>query len=410
MLFGAALVAVALAERWVARLPLTPALLYLVAGWCAAALFDAPIAPRLFSDAHTVRLVTEVVVLVSLLAVALRLRVPPTPGAWRVAWLLAVPGMVVTIVLAGVVAHAVIGLPWAAALLLATLLAPTDPVLASEVQVRSEQDRDAVRLSLSAEGGVNDGTALPTVLFGLALVGGAGIDPVEDAPWAWLWQHLVWPIGGGALLGGAIGVLVGRALRQRLARGDEVHRDELLYVGLVMLCAGVALAVEVSTFVIMFAAGATLVPAMLREPAIAPGAKDLLARLRAFGSRIERLLEAVVVLLIGASLQGMPMQPRHWLFGLLLVLLVRPLAVFAVVRAHAMSAHQRRLVAWFGIRGVGSVYYLALALEMGIGGTLALELTSATLAAVALSILLHGVSATPLMETYRRRKPAPGKG
>jgi NhaP-type Na+/H+ or K+/H+ antiporter len=89
-------------------------------------------------------------------------------------------------------------------------------------------------------------------------------------------------------------------------------------------------------------------------------------------------------------------------FGVLLAVIVRPIAVWAVLRRRSMLSSQRRLVAWFGIRGIGTVYYLAYALESGVSGSTGGTLIQASLAAVAVSVLLHGISATPLMGTYQR--------
>ena len=75
-----------------------------------------------------------------------------------------------------------------------------------------------------------------------------------------------------------------------------------------------------------------------------------------------------------------------------------------------MARHQRRLVAWFGIRGIGTLYYLAFAIEHGVQGPLAHTLVGASLAAIAMSILLHGISATPLMESYQQRRRALPQG
>ena len=347
--------------------------------------------------------ITELVVLVSLLAVGLRLQVPPRVRAWAVALRLAGPGMVATIVFAAVAATVVLGLPWPAALLLAAILAPTDPVLASEVQIRSGDDRDAVRLSLSAEGGLNDGTALPGVMLALGMLGLHTL-----GPWAgrWLWDDLLWPIGGGVVVGVALGQGLGQLLRRRLAGGDPLARDELLYVGAVVLCYGVAQLTRTSTFVVTFCVGATMLLPLAGQALAAP-AQSLSQRLHAFGARIERLVESAMVLAIGVALNGIAPSAAQFAFALVLVFLVRPLAVFAVVRAPHMPSHQRRLLAWFGIRGIGSLYYLMFALEHGVGGVLAHTLVATTLACIAVSIVTHGISATPVMARYQRRAPRP---
>lgn len=400
LLLGAALIALVLAERPVRRLPMSPALVYLALGWVAGALIYAPDARVLVEHAAPLLVATEFAVLVSLFAVGLRLRAPITLHAWRVALLMAGPGMVATVLLAMVAAVALLGLPWPAALLLGAAVAPTDPVLAGDVQIRSADDRDTVRLSLTAEGGLNDGTALPAALLGLGLL---GLHPLGENLRDWWLRDLVWSIGGGALVGWLLGRLLGRLLRRRARRGDPLVRDELLYVGAVALAYGVARALGVSAFVVVFVVGAVLL-LPLREAGLGHALQPLAERLCDFGARCERLVEATVVLAVGVALHGVAIGWRELAFAAVLLLLVRPLSVLAVVRERMLPRRQRRLVAWFGIRGVGSLFYLAFALGHGVEGELARTLVAATLCCVALSIVAHGISATPMMEAHRRRR------
>lgn len=404
LIFGAALIALALAERAVRRLPLTPALVYLVAGAAAGLLFEVwP--PGLPLDAASLRIVTELAVLVSLFAVGLRLRIDPTWSDWRVALLLAGPGMVVAVAAGALAAVLLLGLPWGAAVVLAAILAPTDPVLASEVQIRHEHDRDAVRLSLTAEGGLNDGAALPAVMLGLGLL---GLHALDGAPGSagWWWADLLRPIGGGLVLGVALGFALGTLLRQRARRGDPLARDELIYIGGVALAYGLALATHTSAFVIAFAAAVTLLLPM-RSDHFSGSEGPLAERLHGFGASIERLVEAGAVLAVGLALPARRPGLATLVFALLLVAVVRPLSVWAVVRQGMMTAQQRRLVAWFGIRGLGSLYYLAFVLERGVPAALARTLIDATLVAIAVSIVLHGLSSTKLMAAYQRRRAPP---
>jgi NhaP-type Na+/H+ or K+/H+ antiporter len=410
LLFGSVLLVLVLADRLVRRLPLTPAVIYLAVGWCAGAVLGAPSAAALQAHAALWTLAAELVVLGSLLAVGLRLRMPPSWRAWRVALLLAGPGVLVATALGTLAAAWLLALPWPAALVLAAVMAPTDPVLASEVQIRSEQDRDAVRLSLTAEGGLNDGSALPAVMLGLALMGWAGGGAAGEviASPRWWALELVWPIAGGALLGQLLGRLLGRALRSRGVRGDPIARDELLYVGAVALAWGLARATHTSAFVLVFVLGATMLEPLRQATGDgSTGAVDrgepLWQRLQRFGGRIERLVEAATVLAVGVALHSVTAGWRTLAFGVVLVVLVRPLSVLAVVGRRSVMRNQRRLLAWFGIRGVGSLYYLAFVIEQGVHGQAAETLMAATLTAIAVSIVLHGVSATPLMTRYHAR-------
>lgn len=406
LLFGAVLLALALGERAIHRLPLTPALVYLVIGIAAGFVFKAGL-PALRPDIPVLLVATELAVLVSLFAVGLRLRITPTLQAWRVALLLAGPGMVVAVVLGALAATALLGLPWGAAVVLGAILAPTDPVLASEVQIRHANDRDAVRLSLTAEGGLNDGAALPAVMLGLGLLGLHALGGAPGSP-GWWWADLLWPIGGGALLGVGLGLGLGLLLRWRARRGDPLARDELIYIGGVALAYGAALVTGTSAFVVAFAAAVTLLLPM-RSDHHSGSEGPLADRLHGFGASIERLVEAGAVLAVGVALPGRSPGLVVFAFALLLVLVVRPLSVWAVVRRDALAPQQRRLVAWFGIRGLGSLYYLAFALDRGVPAALAGALIDATLVAIAVSIVLHGLSSTRLMEAYQRRRAPPDK-
>ena len=398
LLTGAALLVLAFAERALRPLPVTPAMLYLLLGAAGGAIFGAPSAAQLQSIAPMLAVALELALLVSLFAVGLRLRLAPGWRSWRVALLLAGPGMVVAIGLGAALAVLLFDWPWSLAILLASILAPTDPVLASDVQVVSEHDRDAVRVSLTAEGAVNDGTALPAVLAGLWLMQ----HPPSAAGAAELTQ-LVWPVVGGALLGIALGWLLGLVIRARARRGDPLVRDELLTMGGVVLAYGVALATHTSAFVVAFALAVTLLQPLRRDPET-PSESPLAERLHAFGARIEGLVEAVAVMAVGVGLMMVPWSASLLVFALACSLVVRPLSVFAVVWPSLMPSHQRRLVAWFGIRGVGSLYYLAYAMAQDIDPVLATQLLGLTLASVAASILLHGLSVTKLMKTPRQRR------
>ena len=115
---------------------------------------------------------------------------------------------------------------------------------------------------------------------------------------------------------------------------------------------------------------------------------------------------AVIFLLVGVLLGHLPLSASSLVFAAALIFLVRPLAVGLTTIGGTLAPHQRRLVAWFGIRGIGSLYYLAFALHHGVPASIAPVVADAALVAIAMSIALHGVSATPLMAWYERRRRA----
>ena len=407
LLLGTVLMAMCLLEMHVTRLPMSPATVYLAVGWVAGWMVQArvrtpPTAPE---RADMLVIITEIAVLISLFAVGLQLRMPWTLKGWRVAAILASATMLVTIALATLAGFWLMpGLGWAGALLLAGILAPTDPVLASEVQIRSQNDRDAVRVSLTAEGGLNDGTALPIVMLALGLL---GIGDLGVGATRWLWHDLAWPIAGGALLGWCFGRALGKLIHWLLRRGHALAWDELLYLGIITVAYGLSLLTDTSSFLFVFAAALGLFrrspksTASLARAGVEPD--ELGDRLLAFGHRCGRLVEVVMVLLLGFAMPWVHWRGEPLMYAALLLVVIRPLSVFLTVPGSEMPKTQRRVVAWFGIRGVGSLFYLALVIDSGIAPALAVDLVNATLPAIALSVLLHGVSATPLMALYRKR-------
>ena len=175
---GLLLVGIVLASTLLRRLPISTAIIYLGVG-----LLLGPGALGLLSwdavrEAEILKYITEVAVIVSLFTVGLKWRTPLTADFWSLPVRLATVGMVLTICAVTLIGTTLLALPLGAAVLLGAVLAPTDPVLASEVQVRSSTDRDAVRYALSGEAGLNDGLAFPFVMLGLGLL---GLHPDESA-------------------------------------------------------------------------------------------------------------------------------------------------------------------------------------------------------------------------------------
>jgi NhaP-type Na+/H+ or K+/H+ antiporter len=121
-----------------------------------------------------------------------------------------------------------------------------------------------------------------------------------------------------------------------------------------------------------------------------------------FNEQLERVGEVIVVVLVGALLRRAHFDAHALWFVPLLLLAVRPLAVLPVLPGTRTSWTQRWLMSWFGIRGIGSIYYLLYAVNHGIEPVLATKLIGLTLAVVTVSIVAHGISVTPLMKMYQR--------
>jgi NhaP-type Na+/H+ or K+/H+ antiporter len=197
-----------------------------------------------------------VAVLISLFSVGLKLGLPLSSRDWLLPVRLAFVSMALTVALIAVVGVLGLGLAPGAAILLGAILAPTDPVLATAVQVESSGDRDRLRFSLTGEGGLNDGTAFPFVMLGLGLL---GLHDLGTAGWRWLAVDVVWATAGGLLIGSALGALIGRLVVYLRTRHQEsVGLDEFLALGLIALAYGVAVVGHAYGFLSVFAAGLAL--------------------------------------------------------------------------------------------------------------------------------------------------------
>ena len=315
-------------------------------------------------------------------------------------------GMVATVALLTLAGYFVLGLSAGAALLLAGALAPTDPVLAGDVHVADAQDRDRLRFGLTGEAGLNDGAAFPFVLGGLALM---GVDKVSADGWG-LWAlWAAWGVVGGLGLGAALGLAAGRWVARRVRAGVENESsDAFLGLGLVAVAYGVSLAVHAYGFLAVFAAAAALQWTVAGEGARrATGAPHpAIAPLQRFNADLESLFEFAIVIVCGALFTIVDVPFAAAGLALLLFLIIRPLSVVAALWGVPLEREQRALASWFGIRGVGSLYYVFFALSHGFSGPDAERVLGLVLGVVAASIVLHGISVTPLMTAYERHARA----
>jgi sodium/hydrogen antiporter len=415
----------ALAGSVLKRLPLSASMFYLMVGAALGPPGAGLLRVDILRDAHLLERLTEVALIVSLFTAGLKLRLPLSNRRWRPPILLATVGMVVTV--AGIAAFGVfaLGLSFGPSVLLGAVLAPTDPVLASDVQVEHAGDKEDVRFTLTGEAGLNDGTAFPFILLGLGL-----FDVATPGPFAlrWLAVDVVWAIGAGLLVGTACGSLVGRlVVYLRREHREAVGLDDFLALGLIALSYGLALAIQSYGFLAVFAAGLALRrverqlsaerapadvegaaqgtgdPATDRERAPAAMAQAVLA----FNEQLERIGEVAIVLVIGALLTGVTWTALPLWFVPVVLLAIRPLAIFLSLSGTRTTTRQRFVIAWFGVKGIGSIYYLTYALTHGMAAGEGRVLGELTLAVVAVSIVAHGISVTPLMQWYQRRGAHP---
>ncbi len=423
LIIGTLLIAMTMSGSFIKRLPLSAAMLYLCIGMAIGPWGLNLLVLRPTRDVVLLERLTEVAVLISLFTAGMKLELPLNDRRWRIPVQLASVSMVITVAMIAALGVGLMGMSPGAAILLGAILAPTDPVLASEVQVANPGDRDRLRFGLTGEGGLNDGTAFPFVMLGLGLL---GLHELGDFGWRWLAVDVLWSVAGGLGIGYLLGTLVGRAiLYLRVRHREALGSDEFIALGLIALTYGLALLCHTYGFLAVFAAGLALsrIDRQGKENAIdapeeLPGdsveqqtSEDkapttMMRAVQRFNAQLENFAEVVIVLAVGALIAVVPFRTEVLWFTPLLFLVVRPAAVVAGLLGTGIRGQQRRLMAWFGIRGIGSIYYLLYAIRHDIGNDIAERLLSLVIAVVVASVVAHGISVTPLMKKYERRKKA----
>jgi sodium/hydrogen antiporter len=400
---GFLLLVVTLGSGWIARLPLSYALIYLLVGIFLGQYGVGLI--KLRPDAEFLQRLTEFVVIVSVFSCGLKMNRPLTLKAWRSPIRLLGILMPLAILIMALIDRWFLGMGWGAAILLGAILAPTDPVLASEVQLAHVDDRDELRFALTSEGGLNDALAFPFVYF--------GIYALKDNNWSnwfkdWVVVDVIWAIAAGVVMG----VVVAKSInwldrRLQSQQPAEEILEDFLTVSTILLTYSLTELVNGYGFVAVFVAGLVLQNSYQRESHrdSDPSREKHLSQLE-FIEQIEKLLEIVTILIVGSLLLVEPMvryAGQSLLIAGLLFLVIRPLGVWLSTLGSRLPTATLGLMSWFGIRGVGSLYYLTYAMGKGLKGETAEQIAWITLTTIVFSVIVHGISATPLMKWYERK-------
>jgi NhaP-type Na+/H+ or K+/H+ antiporter len=429
LLIGCLMLARGLAVTTIARLPITSSIAYLIVG-----VVLGPVVTGVFSfdpvaQSHVLETLTEIAVLISLFSAGVKMPVPITLERWGPSFRLAWVSMSITVGLVAAFGYYVLGLPIGAGVLLGAILAPTDPVLATDVQVRHAGDYDTLRFTLTSEAGMNDGSAFPFVMLGLALL---GANHLGDFMLRWTLADVIWATLGAVAIGWASGALLGKlgwALRNREPKHEVL--DDLVGLGLIGIVYGVSVLAHAWGFLAVFFAGVALRQTELLlagahknragvlvpdDPKADPANDEVpdqstplavSAESLVFKEHLERLSELTLVLLLGGMLLLQDWNWRTWGTALFLFMVARPVSVLLGLAGSGTSMRVRLIIGWFGVRGIGSLYYLMYAINHGLPADLARDLVQITAIVVALSIVVHGVSVKPLMDHFwqRRRRP-----
>lgn len=429
---GVLLLLFSLNPAWINR-PLVPLFgLYLLVGVCCGPwildLVDIDIIKYSTIIAHC----TEVAMAASLFMTGLKIRLPFRAHGWKMGLLLAGPAMLLTVSGVMLAGHYLLGLSWPLALAMGAIVAPTDPVLASLIAINDARDSDNLRLSLSSEAGLNDGTALPLLALALLFFKADGL-PLTAEIAHWFSVEVLWSL----LAGVAIGFLLGRGIGQvathfRYTR-HELAPNDFVALALISLSFSIAIMLGASGFLAAFAAGIGLRSAELKiqrrfpderqeengislpaESVVNPHQRHSFQKTNriqsiglvvgdalTFGDIVERLFAVALVIVLGITIA------RHWepaglTIAGLLFFVIRPAAVWMVTAGQNLSRSRRLMIGWLGIRGIGSLNYIAWAWTHGMHGKEVTFMLDCALTLVVASVLIHGISVTPLMSLRQK--------
>ena len=400
---GLATFAAALLPRLLGKVPISLPMVFLAAGIVAFALIpDLPDPDPIDNGTFALHL-TEVCVIVSLMGAGLALNRRVSLRGWSSTWRLLAITMPLSILAVGLIGWSLLGFSVASAVLLASALAPTDPVLATEVQVSEpvddeQADDDEVRFALTSEAGLNDGLAFPFTYAAIA------ISLVGVAPAAWLGEwvlvDVLWRLTVGLAVGVAIGWILGRAFFSGIAERLKFAEKAEGFVALAatFLAYGLAELAEGYGFLAVFVCACTI-----RSSERSHGYHGVLHK---FVEQIERLLTIVVLVLLGGAISRGLFSDLRWqevLLALAIILVIRPAAGWLGLTPGKSGFRERGVIAFFGVRGVGSLFYIAYGLEKGMFPD-GQRLWSTVALVIVVSILVHGIAATPVMTLIDRRR------
>jgi NhaP-type Na+/H+ or K+/H+ antiporter len=397
--FGILVALVAWLPLVLKRLPLS---LPIVCIGLGAVLFSLPqvtLSPLPLDHPEITERFTEFVVIIALMGAGLKLDRIFDWRRWAVTWRLLGVTMPLGIAAIALLLGWSLGLPWAVALLLAASLAPTDPVLAADVQVGPPKtgEEDEVRFGLTSEAGLNDGLAFPFVHLAIALAAVAG----TGEPWfvEWFTYRVVWEIGAGV----AAGWLMGRTFgwltfhvpaETKLAKTG----DGLIALSATLVSYGLTEIIHCYGFLAVFVTALAFRSAHREH--------DFHVQMHEVTEQVERIVMMVLLLLFGGALVRGLLAPVTWIdagIAAAILLIIRPLTGLVGLFGFQAERSEKLTLAFFGIRGVGSFYYLAYGMNhMEVAG--AERLWGLVGLIVLMSILLHGLTVTPIMRSIDRQQ------
>ncbi len=383
------------------RLPLSLPILCLIIGMLLASspypLLSSfnPLENRAFTER-----MTEVVVIIALMGAGLKIDRPIGLARWGTTWRLLGIAMPLTIVSVAGLGYYILDLDIASALLLGAALAPTDPVLASDIQVGPPKtgEEDEVRFSLTSEAGLNDGLAFPFVYLAIAIAVSVKDGTAIVGDWAVV--DVIWRLGIAIAAGWGAGKLFGMLSFRLRGKSLAKSKDGFVALGMTFFIYGVTQMIHGYGFVSVFVA-AVAFRSVERE-------HDFHEQLHDFAEQIERLLMMVFLLFLGAIVAtGTILSFLDWravAVAMITLAVVRPMSGWLCLLGTGFPASEKLVISVFGIRGLGTIYYLAYATGQAAFNE-ANTVWATGLLIVLISIVAHGIAVTPTMNWIDSKQP-----
>jgi NhaP-type Na+/H+ or K+/H+ antiporter len=389
LLLGALIVLSSWLRILLRKVPLSTPMVAVAVGYAAFSTHFLQVDLNHFVSSNAAELLSEIVLLIAIMAAGLKLDRRPGLRAWGSTWRLLGIAMPLTIAFMTVVCGLLDAYAWPTALLIAAALAPTDPVLASEVEVKppGEGEASETRFALTSEAGLNDGLAFPFVSLAILLAAGAGL----NGPW--LAQHFLFE----TLSAVAIGMVLGRvfgSLMFRLPGGLPIAAtgDGLVALAVAFLTYGVADLLGAHGFVAVFVSAVSLRWSC-------PGS-DFHRSMTDFSGQIEQFVSTLLLVAFGGALASGLLAPLRWTDALVaagLIFAIRPLASLVSLVGSPHAWPTRAGIAFFGVRGIAAFFYLIYALPKGRFDDEA-RIWALIGVTVLASIVVHGLTAGPAMK------------
>jgi NhaP-type Na+/H+ or K+/H+ antiporter len=387
-IIGAGILGMAFMPAFTAKTKISYSIIYLLLGILLYSVFDFLPAPDPKEHRELTLHLTEMVLIVSLMCTGLKIDQKFTFKSWAIPFRLVTITMFLCIAAVTAIGVFYFTMPLASALLLAAVLSPTDPVLATDVQVGdpNEEDRDNAKFSLTAEAGFNDGMAFPFVWLAIAVAMYAAGN--ESFMFTWAWKHVAYQIAAGLLSGFLLGKLLAYVLFTVSKKFETMAtRDGFVSIAATLIVYGVTEMIHGYGFIAVFIAALTLRGYERNH--------KYHNRLHAFSDQIERILVAIMLILFGGSLVRGILSGLTWemaAFGIFFIFIIRPAAGLIGLIGTRLKIQEKLVISFFGIRGMGSLYYLAFAF----GTTFFVkqdELWAIVAFIILISIGIHGLTA-----------------